>query len=183
MWVRLWPHLVCQQGDTTLCIKTFGIITLGIITLSIMTLSITFKNCETQHNGTQYWALLCSGMYYKHINIVNDDSSFVSKWSLKLTDDPRIVIYDRHKFIMQATARTKFNKVSNFSFVRRQLKLWRNGSLRQRVACSGLVPGARQDVHLRGGDRNRIGPGSDVSSGLLYVGPHRRASAQVGFWG
>ncbi len=43
------------------------------------------------------------GLYYKHVTIVNDDSSVINKWSFKLIDDPRIVIYDRHKFIIQAT--------------------------------------------------------------------------------
>jgi hypothetical protein len=42
-------------------------------------------------------------LYYKHVTIVNDDSSIISKWSFKLIDDPRIVIYDYHRFIIQAT--------------------------------------------------------------------------------
>ncbi len=37
------------------------------------------------------------------MTIVNDDSSVISKWSFKLIDDPRVVIYDRHKFKVQAT--------------------------------------------------------------------------------
>ncbi len=37
------------------------------------------------------------------MTIVNDNSSVVSKWSFKLIDDPRVVIYDRHSFIIQAT--------------------------------------------------------------------------------
>ncbi len=44
-----------------------------------------------------------SGLYYKHVTIVNDDSSVVSKWSVKLIDDPRVIIYDHHRFIIQAT--------------------------------------------------------------------------------
>ncbi len=44
-----------------------------------------------------------SGLYYKHVTIVNDDSSIVSKWSFKLIDDPRVISYDRHRFIIQAT--------------------------------------------------------------------------------
>ncbi len=31
-----------------------------------------------------------------------DNSNVVSKCSLKLIDDPRVVIYDRHRFIIQA---------------------------------------------------------------------------------
>ncbi len=44
-----------------------------------------------------------SGLYYKHKTIVNDDSSIVSERSFKLIDDPRVIIYDRHRFIIQAT--------------------------------------------------------------------------------
>ncbi len=43
------------------------------------------------------------GLYYKHTMIVNDDSSIVSKWSSKLIDDARAVIYNRNMFIIQAT--------------------------------------------------------------------------------
>ncbi len=42
-------------------------------------------------------------MYYKHMTIVNDDSSVVSKWSFKLIDGARGVIHKRHMFIIQAT--------------------------------------------------------------------------------
>ncbi len=34
--------------------------------------------------------------------IVNDDSSVIIKWSFKLIDTARGVIYDRHMFIVQA---------------------------------------------------------------------------------
>ncbi len=42
-------------------------------------------------------------MYYKHLTIVKDDSSVISKGSFTLIDDPRVVIYDCHRFIIQAT--------------------------------------------------------------------------------
>ncbi len=42
------------------------------------------------------------GLYYKHVMIVNDDSSIISKWSIKFIDDPSVVIHNRHKFIIQA---------------------------------------------------------------------------------
>jgi len=48
------------------------------------------------------------GLYYKHVTIINDDSSIISKWSFKLIGDPRIFIYDRHRFIIKATGR--YNK-------------------------------------------------------------------------
>jgi hypothetical protein len=43
------------------------------------------------------------GLYYKHIAIVNYDSSMVKKFGASLTDDARVIIYDRHLFIVQAT--------------------------------------------------------------------------------
>ncbi len=43
------------------------------------------------------------GQYYKPMKIVNDDSSVVNKLETSLTDDARVVIYDCHMFIVQAT--------------------------------------------------------------------------------
>jgi hypothetical protein len=37
--------------------------------------------------------------------IVDDDSGGINKLGASLTDDARFVIYDRHMFIVQATAR------------------------------------------------------------------------------
>ncbi len=52
--------------------------------------------------------VVSSGLYYKYVMIINDDSSIVSKWRIKLIDDPRVIIYDRHKFITQATVLLMF---------------------------------------------------------------------------
>jgi len=46
--------------------------------------------------------MIC-GLYYKHMTIVNDDSSIVSEQSLKLIDDAKGIIYDHRMFIIQAT--------------------------------------------------------------------------------
>jgi len=47
--------------------------------------------------------LFC-GLYYKHITIVNDDYSVISKWHLPPPiDDAKVVIYNRNMFIIQAT--------------------------------------------------------------------------------
>ncbi len=43
------------------------------------------------------------GLYYKHIMITNDDASTVNKFEASLIDDNRVVIYDCHMFIVQAT--------------------------------------------------------------------------------
>ncbi len=46
--------------------------------------------CETEHGGS----VGCK--------IVNYDSSVVNKFGASLTDDARVIIYDRHMFIVQA---------------------------------------------------------------------------------
>jgi hypothetical protein len=38
--------------------------------------------------------------------IINDDSSIINKLGASLTDDARVVIYDHHMFIVQATGVT-----------------------------------------------------------------------------
>ncbi len=43
------------------------------------------------------------GLYYKPMKIINDNSRVVNKLEASLTDDDRVGIYDRHKFIVQAT--------------------------------------------------------------------------------
>jgi hypothetical protein len=47
-----------------------------------------------------------SGLYYKHTMIVNYASSVVNKLEALLTDDPIVIIYDHHVFIVQATELT-----------------------------------------------------------------------------
>ncbi len=42
-------------------------------------------------------------MYYKHVTIVNYDSSNTSKWSFKLIDDASVVIYNCNVFIIQVS--------------------------------------------------------------------------------
>ncbi len=44
-----------------------------------------------------------SGRYYKPMMIVNADSRVIIKLETSLTDDARVIIYDRHMFIVQAT--------------------------------------------------------------------------------
>ncbi len=47
--------------------------------------------------------ILNQGLYYKPMTIVNDDSRVVNKLEASLTDDTRVVIYDRDMFIVQST--------------------------------------------------------------------------------
>jgi hypothetical protein len=46
------------------------------------------------------------GLYYKHTTIVNYAFSVVNKLEAFLTDDARVIIYDRYVFIVQATGFT-----------------------------------------------------------------------------
>ncbi len=47
------------------------------------------------------------GLYFKHIMIVNYDSSIVNKFGASLTDDATVIFYNRHMFIVQATGLTR----------------------------------------------------------------------------
>ncbi len=42
-------------------------------------------------------------LYYKPMTIVNEDSRVVTKLGTSLTDDARVIIYDIHMLIVQAT--------------------------------------------------------------------------------
>jgi hypothetical protein len=44
-----------------------------------------------------------SGLYYKPIMIVNDDSKVINKLETSLTDDAGVVIYNHNMFIVQTT--------------------------------------------------------------------------------
>jgi hypothetical protein len=44
-----------------------------------------------------------SGRYYKPMMIVNDSSMVIIKLETSLTNDARVIIYDHHMFIVQAT--------------------------------------------------------------------------------
>ncbi len=46
---------------------------------------------------------MTSGLYYKRVMILNDNSSIINKWSFKLIDDAWVVIYNRKRFIIHAT--------------------------------------------------------------------------------
>jgi hypothetical protein len=48
-------------------------------------------------------ARVTCGPYYKQITIINDDSRVINMLETSLTDDARVVNYDRHMFILQAT--------------------------------------------------------------------------------
>jgi hypothetical protein len=43
------------------------------------------------------------GLYYKSMMIANDDARIINKLDASLAEDARVVIYDCHMFIVQAT--------------------------------------------------------------------------------
>ncbi len=55
---------------------------------------------------------LTCGLYYEPTTIVNDDSRVVNKFEASLTDDARVIIYDRYMFIVQATGQVFPGKLS-----------------------------------------------------------------------
>jgi hypothetical protein len=61
------------------------------------------------------------GLYYKRFMIVNDNSSIVNKLGASITDAARVVIYDCHMFIVQATGvdlvKALFAKIYSHFFV------------------------------------------------------------------
>jgi hypothetical protein len=60
---------------------------------------------------------LTSGLYYKHTMIVNYAYSIINKLEALLTDDARVIIYDRHVFIEQATGEIpRINKLKKVDF-------------------------------------------------------------------
>ncbi len=44
--------------------------------------------------------IIISGLYYKPMTIENDDSRVINKLETSLTDDARVIIYDRHVYFM-----------------------------------------------------------------------------------
>jgi hypothetical protein len=58
-------------------------------------------------------------LYYKTMLIINDDSRVVNKLEASFTDDARVVIYNRHMFIVQATSLIQKRSILklNFRFV------------------------------------------------------------------
>ncbi len=67
-----------------------------------------------QFSFTYGGAVLRNGLYYKHITIINYDSSVINKFGASLTDDARVIIYDHNMFIVQATNWTRTSITDNF---------------------------------------------------------------------
>jgi hypothetical protein len=53
--------------------------------------------------GKGIFSNLSSGLCFKPIMIVNDDSNVINKLETSVIDNARVVIYDHHMFIVQAS--------------------------------------------------------------------------------
>ncbi len=60
--------------------------------------------------GDKHSSLFACGLYYKPITIVNYDARVINKLEASLTDDARVIIYDHHMFIVQATGESLTGK-------------------------------------------------------------------------
>jgi hypothetical protein len=58
---------------------------------------------ELMTYSAEWLERVSSGLYYKHVTIINYASSSVNQLRASLNDDTRVVIYDHHMFIVQAT--------------------------------------------------------------------------------
>ncbi len=75
----------------------------AIIVMNLHTTKAAGKNKFCSKKLSLNITQLTCGLYYKHMTIINDDSSNIIKWSSKLIDAARGIIYDRHMFIVKAT--------------------------------------------------------------------------------
>ncbi len=69
------------------------------------------RHKEEMDNQRVSVILQASGLYYKPLTIVNDNTMVFNKLEASLTDNARVVIYDRHMFIVQATGRSAIKQI------------------------------------------------------------------------
>jgi hypothetical protein len=64
--------------------------------------TVTFNQAFSEWSSCWDLGSTC-GLYYKPMMIVNDDSRVINKLETSLADNARVVTYDHHMFIVQAT--------------------------------------------------------------------------------
>jgi hypothetical protein len=64
------------------------------------------SNKQKLQNMSKTHFAIC-GLYYKHVTILNYYSSIINKFRGSHTDGTRVIIYDHHMFMGQATSGTK----------------------------------------------------------------------------
>jgi hypothetical protein len=78
--------------------------------------TVCFKNVinvERQH--LLLLTDICA-LYHKHFTIVNDYSSIINKFGASFADAARVIIYNRHMFIVQATVIKALIDIQRFYF-------------------------------------------------------------------
>jgi hypothetical protein len=106
--LALWHSKVLPLGRTELHANSKPVLeTTARDRLSSL---ITIASVTTK----KFYRIDTSGLYYKHIKIINYYSSVVKKFGALLTDDARVVIYDCHILIVQATV---VNVIKPFFFI------------------------------------------------------------------
>ncbi len=66
-------------------------------------LNLELKTRPKQLLGSLPLVIALPGLYYKPMTIINDDARFINKLEASHTDDARVIIYNHHMFIVQAT--------------------------------------------------------------------------------
>ncbi len=69
------------------------------------------KILNTLPSFLEHAPVFTSGLYYKPMTIINDDSTAVNKLEASLTDDARVIIYDRQMFIVQGKPQLSYQQV------------------------------------------------------------------------
>ncbi len=64
---------------------------------------LDYFQSKTSRMSLQRVQINSCDLYCKLMTIVNDDSRVMNKLEASLTDDARVVIYDHHMFLVQAT--------------------------------------------------------------------------------
>ncbi len=95
------------------------------------------------------------GLYYNPMMIVNDDSRVVTKLETSLADDARVIIYNRHMFIAQATDWRKKSVLLKIAFLLRPIffsKCYLNFWLIECLAKIYFLIGEQQQQQQRRND-------------------------------
>jgi hypothetical protein len=104
-WIRQSHNLTTLVSTNTRLLSAGFLPYLQILDLAkngqtLQLILPTISDHESKVDGDNTWI---SGLYFKHVMIVNYASSGVNKLKASLDDDARVIIYDRHMFIVQDT--------------------------------------------------------------------------------
>jgi hypothetical protein len=79
----------------------------------VLNYSVKQSNLVTSIVHTINLLQITCGLYYKPMMIVNDNVRIINKLDASRTDDARVVIYNRHMFIVKATKLMSMTDVLN----------------------------------------------------------------------